>query len=99
MLTWHVVMHKVEGRAAAYFIADKGSTGAHQARVMGHAPPQVYCLLPTGQQALRRTRLQQKGRVPFPHSLTHSSAHVKGLVGVLGRDRGFKYKGLQAKTC
>ena len=62
MLTWHMVMHKVEGRAAAYFIADKDSSGAEQAWVVGHAPPHVYCLLPAGQQSLRRTRLQQGGR-------------------------------------
>ena len=51
-------MHKVEGRAAAYFIADKDSTGAHQAWVVGHTPPHVYCLLPSGQQTLRGARLQ-----------------------------------------
>ena len=69
MLTWHVVMHKVEGRAAAYFIADKDSTGAHQAWVVGHTPPHVYCLLPTGQQTLRGAHLQYEGGLSCARTL------------------------------
>ena len=44
MLTWHVVMHKVEGRAAAYFIADKDSTGGTPG--LGGGPHTATCLLP-----------------------------------------------------
>jgi len=34
-LTWHVVMDKEEGRSAAHFVADKGSPGADETRVVG----------------------------------------------------------------
>jgi hypothetical protein len=34
-LTWHVIMDKEEGRSATHFVADKGSPGADETRVVG----------------------------------------------------------------
>jgi len=47
MQTWHVIVNKEEGRAAANFISDKGSAGTEEARMVRKGPPHLHCLLPT----------------------------------------------------
>ncbi|KAA6419823.1 MAG: hypothetical protein FRX49_10186 [Trebouxia sp. A1-2] len=56
-LTWHVFMDKEQGRSATHFVADKGSPGADETRVVGQGPPRLHCLLPTHQHSLRRSHL------------------------------------------
>lgn len=82
LLTWHVVMHKVESRAAAYFVAHKSSTRADEARVMGHAPPQLHRLLPAGQQGLRGACLQGRGLVMCKKGACRLAQMV--LLGIVG---------------
>ena len=52
ILTWHVIMHKKNSGAAPDFIRDKGSTWAHEARVMRKGSPSLHCFLSTGQNSL-----------------------------------------------